>query len=183
MNYSNPNLRHSANSLPSKSRNASDEVLPGATPIERMARVARTGNLDVFQAAIADYEGSPADLLKERDGSGSTLLHLAAEYANPAILDLLLSLGPEEPDLHASTPGDRNTPLHLAANPRVQDEEAAIECVRLLLAAGANPKIINGERERPEDITPSPTIRALLRQQLAVGRSDVALDEDDVADD
>ncbi|KAI9148619.1 MutS protein msh4 [Blastocladiella emersonii ATCC 22665] len=160
---------------------------PSKSTVEQMARATRSGNLDMFYAALSEFDGEPATLLHGKDGSGSTLVHIAAEYANPAVLEALLSMDPSILSSVVSAPAatpDRNTPLHLAASPRVDNNEAAsLECVQLLLAAGANPRAKNKAGELPGDTSPHPKVRAVLRQRTAVGGSDLALDADDADSD
>ena len=155
--------------------------------VERMCRAVRGGNLDVFMEAIATYEGEPAQLMAAVDGSGSTLVHLASQYANPALLEMLLTMDPSLDvkclvNKYEQT-ADRNTPLHLAANPRVENEAAALACVKLLLSQGANPRAKNAAGELAGDDSPFQTVRAVIRQQAAVSGSDLALDEDAPSDD
>ncbi|ORZ36465.1 hypothetical protein BCR44DRAFT_63314 [Catenaria anguillulae PL171] len=160
---------------------------PIATAFERMCRAVRGGNLDAFMEAIASYNGEPAQLVATVDGSGSTLVHLAAQYANPALLEMLVTMDPSlnikalvnKPEQTA----ERNTPLHLAANPRVHDEPSALECVQLLLSKGANAKARNAAGDRPGDDSPFAKVRAVIRQQAAVSASDLAADEDASSDD
>ncbi|KAI9218211.1 hypothetical protein BC828DRAFT_389253 [Blastocladiella britannica] len=158
----------------------------GASPFERMARSIRSGNLDLFQEALGEYPGDPAQLLTTRDGAGATLVHLAAEYANPSLLELLLSLDPSVVKglINQPTPtSERATPLHLAACPRFDDEPAAVQCVQLLLASGAVPKAKNGAGETAIEITPYSGVRAVLAKAVAVRGSDLALDDSDGDDE
>lgn len=100
-------------------------------------------DIEIIKRVVA--AGFPVDTT---DYQGHTALHIAAANASLGALRIFLELGA------AVNPQSRdgNTPLHLAAmGDRASDELKAefIECVKLLLAAGADRTIENDDRLTP----------------------------------
>jgi len=92
--------------------------------------------------------------LEARDNRYHTPLHFASELYRPSILQLLLN---QEVNVNPRNDED-STPLHLASWPH----ESSLECVKLLLAKGADPNAYDAYGEtalhhavlqRPEDPT------------------------------
>jgi ankyrin repeat protein len=83
-----------------------------------------------------------ADLTR-RDESGRTPLHYAAG-AGQAALELLLNAGAE---VNAQSK-DGSTPLHVAV------DRASVEGVQVLLRAGADPELRDGQGRAPRDLLP-----------------------------
>ena len=105
------------------------------------ALLAAEPELDAFEAAIvgdtrqlAARLDADAGQLTARSPDGWTLMHLAPWAGQPATTRLLLERGADL--MAASNNGLRNQPLN-AAVPG-PNAETRTECVRLLLAAGAN---------------------------------------------
>ena len=105
------------------------------------ALLATEPELDAFEAAIVGAErqlaarlDADAGLLTAHSPDGWTLMHLAPWAGQPGTTRLLLERGADL--MAASNNGLRNQPLNAAvAGPNA---ETRTECVRLLLAAGAN---------------------------------------------
>ena len=99
----------------------------------------RKGNEDIVQLLLE--RGADPDLAATNSGTGTgtTLLHLAAERGNIDVTQLLLDRGAK----HTNTSHYGHTPLHYAAM------EGHKDIVRLLLNAGADPNKENDRRETP----------------------------------
>ncbi len=80
-----------------------------------------------YERIRREVEADPSLVSMKRDGSGRTLLHLAANDSQPELARLLIQHGA---DVNASDPSE-GTPLHLAA------ESGSLEIVRMLLSHGA----------------------------------------------
>jgi hypothetical protein len=83
-----------------------------------------------------------------RDSHKCTPLHYAAQYGQVAVVKYLISIGA---DIHAQD-GDGDTPLHCAAAQSTCDEQARLDIVKDLIAAGANMSLCNkNERTSAQD--------------------------------
>lgn len=98
---------------------------------------AETGIADVFEAAVVgdtaalyDFVTADPDAVHARTPDGFAALHLAAYFAHPAAVHVLLQAG-ADPDVASEGEGHER-PLHAA----VAGRDAA--CVRHLLEAGAD---------------------------------------------
>jgi hypothetical protein len=95
-----------------------------------------TESLPLFKSGFASYP----DLVDARTPAGETILHTAAFYASPPIVDCILGL----PTVNVNHRDDAgNTPLHLVFLRRDASRIASI--VRLLLARGADPNVANNK--------------------------------------
>jgi hypothetical protein len=154
-------------------------TLPTPTPdeLEDLIYFSRTGDLPSLRSAldtISSTHNSPLstilasaiDIDAEGLGSQSCLLHWPAANGNLEILQYLLSLIPSKsvaadksaPTLVNHNNVNGNTPLHWAAL------NAHLECVKVLVAAGADAGIVNevghdalfeaelGEKEGSKDV-------------------------------
>uniref|UniRef100_A0A183BM55 ANK_REP_REGION domain-containing protein n=1 Tax=Globodera pallida TaxID=36090 RepID=A0A183BM55_GLOPA len=91
------------------------------------------------------------------DRSGSTALHWAAYAGHTRILKHLLSV-PNVALMAQNKLGD--SPLHAASVKR------RLDCVHLLVEAGANVHVRNRQGKRPIDVASDPEIGALLRTTM-----------------
>ncbi|KJH40752.1 ankyrin repeat protein [Dictyocaulus viviparus] len=129
-------------------------------------------NADIIKAII---EASP-DLVKERDSSGNSALHVAM-YKTPLMgllflkckegeIGLMITLLSYCCDIDAQD-NDGNTALHIAVSKRNN------EATRLLLCLGANPNLTNSNDDTPrhlaarlKDLTKSVSHRNMLLKSL-----------------
>ena len=98
-------------------------------------RAALDGEPEVVQALLRQDAG----LLQQRDEAGRTLLHVASDAGQSAVLEMLLSNGASL----ASSDQQGYTPLALAAR------KGSLPCVRVLLAAGAPLESVNLDGDTP----------------------------------
>lgn len=101
------------------------------------------------------------------DKNGVTLLHHAVRFRSPKAVQALIERGANV-NLHCRRTG--STPLHRAVTqtgaPGTAGKGAeALEIVRLLLAAGADPRAVNKSGKKPVDYVTDETIKSLLEQQ------------------
>ncbi|KAL3078905.1 hypothetical protein niasHS_014687 [Heterodera schachtii] len=111
------------------------------------------------------------------DRSGSTALHWAAYAGHTPILKHLLSV-PNVTILAQNKLGD--SPLHAAS------AKGRLDCVHLLVEAGANAHVRNRRGQRPVDVTGDPQVGALLKTTMTTtgdgmteGDEDYLEEEDD----
>jgi len=98
------------------------------------------------------------------DKNGVTALHHAVRFRSPAAVRVLIEHGA---DVNRACRRNGSTPLHRAATqtgaPGTAGRgRAAIEIVRLLLDAGADPSMANKSGKRPVDYAVDETLRAIL---------------------
>lgn len=110
---------------------------PGALP-QLLEQAIIAGRLDLVELLLRDLGMSPDPPL----AGGNSALHLAVEYYQPEIIELLCACGA---DANTKKPGGW-TPLHLAvdieADSAHQEGRApSTRLIRLLLEAGADPTI------------------------------------------
>jgi len=120
---------------------------------ERIARAVRAG-ADVHAA----------------DKNGVTALHHAVRFRRPLAVQALIEQGA---DVNRACRRNGSTPLHRAvtqtgAPGTAGRQQEALEIVRLLLAAGADPNIANKAGKRPADYVTDDSIRALLERRSPV---------------
>jgi tankyrase len=98
------------------------------------------------------------------DKNGVTALHHAVRFRSPAAVATLIAHGA---NVNQACRRNGSTPLHRAvtqtgAPGTAGRSDAALEIVRLLLAAGADPSIANKAGRTPADYVKDDTIRSLL---------------------
>jgi uncharacterized protein len=98
------------------------------------------------------------------DKNGVTALHHAVRFRSPAAVKTLINHGA---NVNQACRRNGSTPLHRAvtqtgAPGTAGKSRAAIEIVRLLLAAGADPSIANKAGRKPADYAKDDTVRTLL---------------------
>ncbi|KDN52578.1 ankyrin [Tilletiaria anomala UBC 951] len=152
----------------------------GANNNQRLLFAARTDNIELLQEVLSAPEGSYD--INFQDGLGMTALHYAASSASTSVLPELLEQEVDV-DLHSRLEG--NTPLHEAI--KVEHEEARNWIVEQLLEAGADPREVNKEGDKPADIVSAATplgqqLKDTLRKAEAIASistADIANDDDD----
>ena len=102
------------------------------------------------------------------DKNGVTALHYAVRFRSPLAVKTLIGRGA---DVNQACRRNGSTPLHRAvtqtgAPGTAGREAAAIEIIRLLLAAGANPSITNKSGKKPADYVTDATSKAMLNKQV-----------------
>lgn len=107
-------------------------------------RLARACAAQEYEAAVARYHERPEDL-NVADNAGNTPLQIASLEGCIPIVKFLLDTNCEVDTKNI----DRDTPLIDAV------ENGHLEVVKLLLAAGANPRVVNAEGDEPYDLVPS----------------------------
>ncbi|XP_036994338.1 NF-kappa-B inhibitor delta [Artibeus jamaicensis] len=109
-----------------------------------------------------------ADHTSQEIKSNKTVLHLAVQAANPALVQLLLELPQGDLRAFVNMKAHGNTALHMAAALPPGPPQEAI--VRSLLAAGADPTLRNLENEQPVHLLRSGPDPEGLRQLLKRSR-------------
>lgn len=99
------------------------------------------------------------------DKNGVTALHHAVRFRSPAAVATLIEHGA---NVNQVCRRSGSTPLHRAvtqtgAPGTAGRNQAAIEIIRLLLAAGANPSIANKSGKKPADYVADQEVKALLK--------------------
>jgi tankyrase len=99
------------------------------------------------------------------DKNGVTALHHAVRFRSPAAVATLIEHGA---NVNQVCRRSGSTPLHRAvtqtgAPGTAGRNPAAIEIIRLLLAAGANPSIANKSGKKPADYVADQEVKALLK--------------------
>ena len=101
------------------------------------------------------------------DKNGVAALHHAVRFRSPAAVKTLIGRGA---DVNQACRRNGSTPLHRAvtqtgAPGTAGRQTAAIEIIRLLLGAGADPSIPNKSGKKPADYVTDATIKAMLKEQ------------------
>jgi uncharacterized protein len=101
------------------------------------------------------------------DKNGVTALHHAVRFRSPIAVRTLIEHGT---DVNRACRKSGSTPLHRAVTTTGAPETAgkgdqALEIIRLLLAAGADPTIPNKSGRTPADYAKDATIRSLLQKK------------------
>ena len=99
------------------------------------------------------------------DKNGVTALHHAVRFRSPAAVATLIEHGA---NVNQVCRRSGSTPLHRAvtqtgAPGTAGRNQAAIEIIRLLLSAGANPSIANKSGKKPADYVTEQQIKTLLK--------------------
>jgi uncharacterized protein len=102
------------------------------------------------------------------DKNGVTALHHAVRFRSPAAVKTLIARGA---NVNQACRRNGSTPLHRAvtqtgAPGTAGRQTAAVEIIRLLLAAGADPSIPNKAGKKPADYVTDTTIQSLLTSRL-----------------
>ncbi|GAA5941455.1 ankyrin repeat domain-containing protein [Sporobolomyces koalae] len=158
-----------------------------STANERLVAAAKQDLVDLLQETL---DGEEACDVNYQDGLGNTALHYAASSPSPDALQLLLEYDGTDVDLQNRL--DRSTPLHLAV--KLENEDARLGVIEMLLDAGANPSIKDrhglklADYLHPDssetDKSIAQLIRAAIAEQTMGGISNNAdLADDDDADD
>ncbi|KAG9303600.1 hypothetical protein G9A89_018496 [Geosiphon pyriformis] len=113
------------------------------------------------------------------DSIGNAALHYAAQFGSLTAIQLLLQQPNIKLDLQNRL--ERDTPLHKAVQ-YLDDPSVALEIVKLLIDAGADPTIQNKNRQRPENLVHpgNQELKKLLQQAsmaLQVDAGDIAVDD------
>lgn len=101
------------------------------------------------------------------DKNGVTALHHAVRFRSPTAVKMLIERGA---NVNQACRRNGSTPLHRAvtqtgAPGTAGTQVAALEIIRLLLAAGADPSITNKSGKKPKDYVTDATIEAMLAQK------------------
>lgn len=84
-----------------------------------------------------------------RANGGRTPLHLAARFASPSMVEMLLERAHADPNAETS---DGRTPLHYAASSAKDGDEDRREVLRVLRDFGADPTVRDRKAETPRDV-------------------------------
>jgi tankyrase len=101
------------------------------------------------------------------DKNGVTALHHAVRFRSPVAVKTLIEYGA---DVNQVCRRSGSTPLHRAvtttgAPSTVGKRQEALQIVRLLIAAGADPSITNKSGRKPGDYVMDGAIRSLLKTE------------------
>lgn len=101
------------------------------------------------------------------DKNGVTALHHAVRFRSPVAVKTLLEHGA---NVNQACRRNGSTPLHRAvtqtgAPGTAGKNKAAVEIIRILMAAGADASIVNKSGKRPADYVKDKTIKALLEKK------------------
>ena len=101
------------------------------------------------------------------DKNGVTALHHAVRFRSPTAVKTLIARGA---NVNQACRRNGSTPLHRAvtqtgAPGTAGRQMAAVEIIRLLLAAGADPGITNKLGKKPADYVTDATIKSLLNSK------------------
>jgi ankyrin repeat protein len=99
------------------------------------------------------------------DKNGVTALHHAVRFRNPTAVRTLIERGA---NVNQVCRRSGSTPLHRAVTPTgapgaTGKRQEAIEIIRLLVAAGADPFITNNSGRKPADYVKDDAIKSLLK--------------------
>ncbi|KAL2848121.1 hypothetical protein BJY01DRAFT_212312 [Aspergillus pseudoustus] len=124
-------------------------------------RLARACAAQELEAVIARHAERPEDL-NVADNAGNTPLQIASLEGCAPIVKYLIAAGCEIETCNI----DKDTPLIDAA------ENGHLDVVRLLLEAGANPRVVNSQGNEPSDLVPDDCdeIRRALEEAKAKPR-------------
>jgi tankyrase len=105
--------------------------------------------------------------------NGVTALHHAVRFRSPAAVKTLIEHGA---NVNQACRRNGSTPLHRAATQTgapgtASRGGAAIEIIRLLMTAGADPSIANKSGKRPIDYAKDETLRSLLQVKVRTRRA------------
>ena len=108
------------------------------------------------QARVADIHAT--------DKNGVTALHHAVRFRSPAAVKTLIERGA---NVNQACRRNGSTPLHRAvtqtgAPGTAGSQTAAVEIIKLLLAAGADPSITNKSGKKPADYVNDRAVQLLL---------------------
>ena len=101
------------------------------------------------------------------DKNGVTALHHAVRFRSPTAVKTLIEHGA---NVNQACRRNGSTPLHRAVTQTGAPgtggrQAAAIEIVRLLLAAGADSSITNKSKKKPADYVADKTVKSLLQRK------------------
>ncbi|KAJ2001785.1 hypothetical protein GGI04_002090 [Coemansia thaxteri] len=132
----------------------------GASQEEQLLAACMTDQSDLVRELLQDSH--PVDV-NFTNSLGYTALHYAAQTGSVDCMRLLVAVQGVNPNIQDSL--DKDTPLHKALV-HCDSSETALELTRLLLTAGADPRITNEKRQRPVTLTEpeEEDIRRLLVQ-------------------
>ncbi|KAJ1642315.1 hypothetical protein LPJ64_005830 [Coemansia asiatica] len=101
--------------------------------------------------------------INHKNSLGLTALHYAAQQESIECVKLLVAVKGIKPNIQDNI--DKNTPLHTALI-NCTSSETALEIARLLISVGADPRIVNKDKQRPVNLTEpeEEEIRTLLLQ-------------------
>ncbi|KAL2799312.1 hypothetical protein BJX66DRAFT_322205 [Aspergillus keveii] len=124
-------------------------------------RLARACAAQELEAVIARHEERPEDL-NVADNAGNTPLQIASLEGCAPIVKYLIAAGCEIETCNI----DKDTPLIDAA------ENGHLDVVKILLEAGANPRVVNSQGNEPSDLVPDDCdeIRQALEEAKAKPR-------------
>ncbi|KAJ1733259.1 hypothetical protein GGI11_001919 [Coemansia sp. RSA 2049] len=145
----------------------------------------------LLAACMMDQSNLVEELLKSaqqmninfKNALGFTALHYASQTGSIDCVKLLTAAKGIDPNIQDNM--GKDTPLHKALV-HCDSSETAMDIAKLLVGAGADPRIVNKKKQRPVDLTEpeEEDIRRLLLQAtlaITVRQEQVELDEDDGA--
>ncbi len=149
------NAKNSENNTPY------DEAKPGLkdllNPDLKLFTAVQTGDLDAFKAEV---EKNPSRLYEDfrwqNNSFAGTLLHMAAFYNQPVLIDYLVT--EKGMNVNNQKTAFNWTPLHHAA------KNGAMEAAIRLLELGANPSLTNGKGNSPAAACDNPALKDLLQE-------------------
>ncbi|KAJ1951853.1 hypothetical protein GGI12_006387 [Dipsacomyces acuminosporus] len=136
----------------------------GASNNEQLLAACKQDQSDFVQEILKDLKSVDVNCC---DGVGNTPLHYAAQTGSIDCVQLLVGVPGINPNIKNRM--EQDTPLHKAAALH-DDPEEALEITKLLVSAGADPRIINRLKQRPMDLTDAENTgvrRVLLQATLA----------------
>ncbi|KAI5814716.1 ankyrin repeat-containing domain protein [Pyronema omphalodes] len=149
----------------------------GASPRELLLEACRRDNTDLLEQILK--ENTSAEFLNDsRDALGNTALHVAAQYGSYHVMDELLDQ--EGLEVDPINTMEQETPLHKAVIYTRDDPELGLEVVKLLVDAGADPRIRNKAKMRPIDIADARNneLKEILRTaEYSINAGDDIVDE------
>lgn len=143
----------------------------GASPKEQIVEACRRDNLELFQEVLEGMKNESHEAIAKFfnevvDTLGNHLLHICANYGSYDVMNELLDI--EFLECDPLTRRDKETPLHTAVRYANERElELGEAMIKMLVEAGADPRIKDGHGRKPADVcTPkAEAARAVLRQE------------------
>ncbi|KAG2231256.1 ankyrin repeat-containing domain protein [Thamnidium elegans] len=147
----------------------------GASPNEIMLALCRGDQEDELEVLLGKGECD----VSFTDGAGNSAAHIAVKVGSIGCLEVLVNHDEVDIDICNTIQGE--TPLHLAVQYANNDHEMGAAMVDLLLAAGADPTIVDRNKMTPIMIC-NPKFKDIL-EMLEGARVAATVDDSDIAHD